>query len=71
MRTHTPLRTITRPDGRASTRFTVQRVCNGCGHDIGDVTSEEMDAVMDSRPLPDVRHECPWCAPFLTEEATA
>ncbi len=67
MRTHTPFQTITRPDGSTATRMTVQRVCNGCGHDVGDVTDEEMDAVMEGRPLPDVRHECSWCAPFLAE----
>jgi hypothetical protein len=47
--------------------MTVQRVCNGCGRDIGDVTSAEIDAAIAGLPLSDVRHECPWCAPFLTE----
>lgn len=69
MRTHTPPRVTATPDGRTSTRFTVQRACNGCARDIGDVTEGEMGAVMSGAPLPDVRGECPWCAPFLTEEA--
>lgn len=68
MRTHTPPVTTIREDGRTSTRHTVQRACNGCGHDIGDVTEEEMEAAINGWPLPDVRHECAWCAMFLAEE---
>lgn len=64
MRKSTPLRT--NPDG--SRTMTVQRCCNGCGHRIGDVTIFEINASIDGLPLPDVRHECPWCAPFLQEE---
>lgn len=67
MRTHTPPQTLTRPDGSTSTQHRVQRVCNGCGRGVGDVTDEEMAVVMEGRPLPDVRDECPWCAMFLTE----
>lgn len=67
MRTHTPPRVTTKPDGRTTTTHTVQRACNGCHRTIGDVTDEEMDAAMNGLPLPDVRDECPWCAPFLTE----
>mgnify|MGYP003609793331 CR=1 FL=1 len=69
MRTHTLPEVTVREDGTASTRFTVQRVCNGCRRGIGDVTSDEMDCIIADRPLPDVRHECPWCALFLAEEA--
>ena len=67
MRTHTPVQTVTRPDGTTTTKLTVQRVCNGCGHDVGDVRDQEMDAVLSGLPLPDVRDECAWCAPFLAE----
>lgn len=65
MRTNTPPQTITKPDGSTSTRITTKRICNGCGHDVGDVTIDEINAVLDGRPLPDVRDECAWCAPFL------
>ncbi|MDV7194768.1 hypothetical protein [Mycolicibacterium fortuitum] len=68
MRTNTPPQTITRPDGSTSTRITTKRVCNGCSREVGDVTIEEINAVLDGLPLPDVRHECAWCAPFLAEE---
>lgn len=71
MRTHTPVQTVTRSDGSTTMKLTVQRVCNGCGHDVGDVTSAEMDAVLNGHPLPDVRDECAWCAPFLAEGVTA
>lgn len=43
MRTNTPPQTITRPDGSTSTRITAKRVCNGCGHEIGDVTILEIE----------------------------
>lgn len=52
-----------------STVGTVQRCCNGCGRDIGDVTDDEMTAAINGWPLPDVRDECPWCAMFLAEES--
>jgi hypothetical protein len=68
MRTHTPPVVTTREDGTNSTRHTVQRVCNGCHRGIGDVTEDEMNCITSGRPLPDVRHECPWCALFLAEE---
>lgn len=70
MRTNTPPQTITRPDGSTSTRITAKRCCNGCGHEIGDVTILEIEACIDGRPLPDVRDECPWCAMFLAETGT-
>jgi hypothetical protein len=68
MRTHTEPRVNVNPDGRTTTTHTVQRVCNGCGHEVGDATDDELAAVIRGLPLPDVRDECPWCAPFLTEE---
>lgn len=43
----------------------VRRCCNGCGQPIGDVTEDEIDAAVGGLPLPDVRHECPRCAPTL------
>ncbi|HEY6493289.1 MAG TPA: DUF4326 domain-containing protein [Trebonia sp.] len=51
------------PDIRIGTKTTVKvkRCCNGCGEPIGDVTEEELF----SDPLPDVRSECPRCAPLL------
>lgn len=55
----TPLR---RTDS-GSTVVTVKRCCNGCGAQLGDVTESEMDAATTGRPLPDVRQECPTCAP--------
>lgn len=70
MRSHTPSKSTTHPDGRTSTTHTVQRVCNGCGNTIGDVTDDEMDRAVAGLPLLDVRRECPWCAPFLTETAS-
>jgi hypothetical protein len=54
---------ITLPDG--STRIHVKRCCNGCGEQIGDVTMAEINCAMDGTPLPDVRAECPRCAPTL------
>jgi hypothetical protein len=44
------------PDG--GRRITMKRACNGCGRRLGDVTSAEMDAAIEGRPLPDVRDEC-------------
>lgn len=69
MRTHTPPQVTVKPSGRTSTTLTVQRVCNGCHRGIGDVTDDEIERCIAGLPLPDVRHECPWCSPFLTEES--
>lgn len=44
------------PDG--STTVTVKRACNGCHRLIGDATTEELEAGMNGRPLPDVTVEC-------------
>jgi hypothetical protein len=49
------------PDGSKTIR--TKRACNGCGQLIGDITDEEFTAAMFGRPLPDVRRECPSCAP--------
>jgi hypothetical protein len=37
---------------------TVQRVCNGCGREIGDATEAEINAAATGQPLPDAREEC-------------
>lgn len=70
-RTHTPRREIRHADGRVSTVLVTQRCCNGCGREIGDVNEMELDCAVTGRPLPDVRTECPWCAPFLAEETAS
>ncbi|AJP04746.1 hypothetical protein TU94_28160 [Streptomyces cyaneogriseus subsp. noncyanogenus] len=62
-RTNTPDRT--NPDG--SKTITTKRACNGCGELIGDITEEEMARTMKGLPLPDVRRECPTCAPTAPE----
>lgn len=49
------------PDG--SKTIKMKRACNGCGELLGDVTEQEMAAGINGRPLPDVRRECPTCAP--------
>jgi hypothetical protein len=43
-----------------SRRITVKRVCDGCGHDIGDVTKAELACVMAGHELPSVvdEHGC-------------
>lgn len=69
MRTRTPARTWTDDTGREHRTFTVQRCCNGCRREIGDVTEQEITDAINGAPLSDVRHECPWCAPFLEETA--
>ena len=50
-------------DGKKTVK--VKRSCNGCHQLIGDVTEEEIAAGMNGDPLPDVRPECPRCAPEL------
>lgn len=57
-RTVTPPQHHTDEDGRSWTTRTVQRVCNGCGRSLGDVTDEEMKAVTAGLRLPDVTGEC-------------
>ncbi|MGW0821797.1 hypothetical protein [Streptomyces sp. NPDC002845] len=62
-RTHTPDQVTTDADGRKTTIVTTKRACNGCGELVGDITEAEMTAAIAGRPLPDVRRECPTCAP--------
>lgn len=69
MRRRTPPRTIELPDGRRTTTLVAQRCCNGCHREIGDANEDELDRAIAGLPLPDVRHECPWCASFLAEAA--
>lgn len=57
----------TNDDG--STTITSKRACNGCGALLGDITDHEMSAAIAGRPLPDVRRECPDCAPTAPEPA--
>jgi hypothetical protein len=54
---------LTLPGG--GKRIHVQRCCNGCGQPIGDVTDAEINGAIDGSALPDVRKECPRCAPTL------
>lgn len=42
-------------------RVRVKRVCNGCGHQLGDVTDSEIAAAVAGLPLPDVTDECLNC----------
>jgi hypothetical protein len=63
MRTKTPI--VENANG--SRILTVQRCCNGCYREIGDVTEDEINASICVWPLPDVRDECAWCAPFLAD----
>ena len=51
------------PDG--GKRIHVKRSCNGCGESLGDVTDEEIECAVSGHALPDVRSECPRCAPEL------
>jgi len=56
-----------RTNANGSTTITMQRACNGCGALLGDVTDEEMARVIAGLPMPDVRRECPACAPAAPE----
>lgn len=58
-------------DGTTVTHFTVQRVCNGCDTELGDVTAAEINAAVAVRPLPDVTDECPTCSPDTWAAALA
>ncbi|MFJ8798462.1 hypothetical protein [Streptomyces sp. NPDC102487] len=49
--------------GGKSIRITTKRACNGCGQLLGDISSHEMALAIAGAPLPDVRSECPACAP--------
>jgi dienelactone hydrolase len=46
----------------------IQRACNGCSRDLRDASEAELDAAVAGDRLPDVRSECPDCAPALAAE---
>lgn len=52
-----------------SRTITSKRACNGCGQLLGDVTDLETSLAISGAPLPDVRPECPACAPTAPEPA--
>ncbi|WP_439947227.1 hypothetical protein [Streptomyces sp. BBFR109] len=52
-----------RVNENGSKTITSKRACNGCGQLLGDVTDHEMALAIAGAPLPDVRRECPACAP--------
>ncbi|MFI1535500.1 hypothetical protein [Streptomyces anandii] len=56
-----------RTNADGSTTIKMKRACNGCGQQIGDVTDQEMARGINGLPLPDVRRECPDCAPTAPE----
>lgn len=59
---------MTRPwTPSTSTTIVMKRACNGCGTQLGDVTDQEMACGINGLPLPDVRKECPACAPTAPE----
>lgn len=62
-RTNTP----DRVNANGSKTITTKRACNGCSQLIGDITEHEITAAISGRPLPDVRRECPNCAPTAPE----
>ena len=62
-RTITPDRTDTTEDGRTVTVVTTKRYCDH-DHLIGDATTEEIQAAIEGRPLPDVSGECRECTPI-------
>jgi hypothetical protein len=61
---------VTRPwTESTSTTIVMKRACNGCGQRLGDVTDQEIACGSNRLPLPDVRRECPACAPTAPEPA--
>jgi hypothetical protein len=59
---------MTRPwTESTSTTIVMKRACNGCGQRLGDVTDQEIACGRNRLPLPDVRRECPTCAPTAPE----
>lgn len=66
-RTHTPDQITVDEHGRKTTTIKMKRACNGCGQYLGDVTDQEMARGINGLPLPDVRRECPDCAPTAPE----
>lgn len=59
--------TENRANADGSTSISMKRACNGCGQRLGDVTDTEMACAVNGLPLPDVRRECPACAPTAPE----
>jgi len=57
----------TNEDG--SRTISSKRACNGCGALLGDVSKLETTLAIAGQPLPDVRKECPACAPTAPEPA--
>jgi hypothetical protein len=49
------------------TQHTVQRCCNGCRREIGDMTELEGQCAVEGWPLPDVRGECRDCSVDTTD----
>ncbi|MFD4968909.1 hypothetical protein [Streptomyces sp. NPDC058424] len=47
--------------------ITTKRACNGCSQLLGDITDAEMALAVAGQSLPDVRRECPTCAPTAPE----
>ncbi|MFF7142303.1 hypothetical protein ACFZB5_13775 [Streptomyces nodosus] len=58
-----------RTNADGSTTIKMKRACNSCGQRLGDVTDTEMALAVNGLPLPDVRKECPACAPTAPEPA--
>ncbi|MEV6833534.1 hypothetical protein AB0N17_03220 [Streptomyces sp. NPDC051133] len=56
-----------RVNADGSTTITTKRACNGCGQLLGDITAQEVALAIAGAPLPDVRRECPACAPTAPE----
>ena len=59
--------TENRTNADGSTSISMKRACNGCGQRLGDVTDTEMALAVNGLSLPDVRKECPACAPTAPE----
>jgi hypothetical protein len=49
----------------------VLRRCNSCGCTLRPATPAEVTAERDGHTLPDVRRDCPACAPVVTREDLA
>lgn len=54
-------RTPAAKNADGSTSIRVQRCCNGCGTEIGDATTAELEHAYSGLPLPDVTLECEHC----------
>jgi hypothetical protein len=65
-RTFTPDVVTVGEDGRKTTTMHLKRCCNGCGIELGDVDSRDVDR---RGNLTDVRGECANCKPLVEAEA--